>query len=161
MQCIQCISSSMVVVGHGYGQKWRPRQVALQVDASTVFIIMWWAGIICDMSRHIRFLGNSYARLLSKYHVHVQWIQMPKLSSGVLYITLRLKVLICTCKMNQTSSKYSLSSLSKMLNGVDYLCNSSCYSSCQLTIAIRFLNVKAKCREKCIGNGFKKFSILA
>ena len=159
MQCIQCISSSMVVVGHGYGQKWRPRPDALQVDASTVFIIMWWAGIICDMSRHIRFLGNSYARLLSKYHV--QWIQMPKLSSGVLYITLRLKVLICTCKMNQTSSKYSLSSLSKMLNGVDYLCNSSCYSSCQLTIAIRLSNEKAKCRENCIGNGFKKFSILA
>ena len=37
MQCIQCISSSMVVVGHGYGQKWRPRQVALQVDASTLY----------------------------------------------------------------------------------------------------------------------------
>ena len=86
---------------------------------------------------------------------------MPKLPSGVLYITIRLKVFYLYLQMNQTSSKYSLSSLSKMLNGVDYLCNSSCYSSCQLTIAIRFSNVKAKCREKCIGNGFKKFSILA
>ena len=62
--------------------------------------------------------------------------------------------------MNQTSSKYSLSSLSKMLNGVDYLCNSSCYSSCQLTIAIRLSNETAKCRGKCIGNGFKSFPFL-